>query len=773
MQVPCSEEGNNAENDLDGECFGMQSSVKSQPKLPPICSHTECTPDDVMLMTLAIAFRHKLTYVAVTDIFKMINTIYSKKVMNISKGSLLKRLLKDRDQTEEENVSYHYYCDVCMSYVKERVSPSETAVCDYCGKVVSGSKEATYFASLSFKSQLKDLFESDESFPDMILNRFDRLKDNADNLEDIYDGSEYKKNSSPGGILSSPYNFSYSFFTDGVAVGKTKKTMWPIYVTINELPLWARQKFIMLVGLYYGPCDPDHRMFLKPFVEEGNSLASQGFSWNYKGVNIVSKVIPTFIVTDSVARCQVLNMQTFSAYYGCTFCYQQASRTTRRLKFTLSEKRIKERTLESYQHDLRKAYNRRNENLEKDRHGRGVKGPSSLGLLEYFDLTSGAVIDYMHNILLGVTKTYFELVLDHQRAKFWEVDSNEVFAMDDVKNAVDERLLAIKPPSCISRTPRSISDCGSWKANEWRSWLLFYNFPSLCGLLKKKHLSHISILSKGTYLLLQRSVSRDDVSEAHDLYMKFVFYFQKYFGPEHMYYNIHLLTHVCKGVLRWGPLFTHNAFMYESYNRNLLHLVKNPYRVVKEVSNKYTIMKSLPKLTDNLATNEDTVFFCQNILDQKLIRFKETESCILLGQGKCCDLSLIEIETLLNMGFDPFKCLFYDRLVRRGMRITTVEYSNGKKNCDSVFYVESGEFYEVLAIFTCSDSNAHLLARKKICSVDPVFSSSHVTLTHLQRFECHGNLKLLQPESIQGEAILIKTSSGEFLTRMPLSCYDD
>ena len=111
-------------------------------------------------------------------------------------------------------------------------------------------ENADYFVSLSLESQLRKLL-SDQKIAEMIMNyRFTRTKENEDNLEDIYDGSEYKKHSASGKILSYPENFSYSFFTDGVPLGKTKKSLWPIYVSLNELSPNERRNYILLVGLH-------------------------------------------------------------------------------------------------------------------------------------------------------------------------------------------------------------------------------------------------------------------------------------------------------------------------------------------------------------------------------------------------------------------------------------------------------------------------------------------------------------------------------------------
>lgn len=118
--------------------------------------------------------------------------------------------------------------------------------------------------------------------------------------------------------------------------------------------------------------------------------------------------------------------------------------------------------------------------------------------------------------------------------------------LKNVSDTIDSRLLSIQPPTGITRSPRSIKHCCKWKASEWRSWLLFYCIPCLQGLLKDKYLAHLAVLSQASNILLQHSVSRTEIEEAYDLFIRYCYYFQKYFEPKHTIYNLHLLTHVCK-----------------------------------------------------------------------------------------------------------------------------------------------------------------------------------------------------------------------------------
>ena len=86
----------------------------------------------------------------------------------------------------------------------------------------------------------------------------------------------------------------------------------------------------------------------------------------------------------------------------------------------------------------------------------GIKGPSWLSTIPHYDLIRGTSIDYMHCVLLGVCKQVIKLWTQSKYHKeLWYIGSS----VDDI----NKRLVAIKPPSEIQRTPRSLESLKYWK----------------------------------------------------------------------------------------------------------------------------------------------------------------------------------------------------------------------------------------------------------------------------------------------------------------------
>jgi len=238
-----------------------------------LCPCTKTTVADIMFMCLVLGLGHNLSWEAQIDILKMFNAIYGDKTIKVTKYSYFKLLDKER-----ENISFHIYCPDCEIYLRTKEELKGNEMSTNCGADIDVSNPTNFFISVSLESQLQKLTKNN-NFVHAVMNyRFNRKKIGENALEDIYDGDEYKKHFEKGGILSSPYNFSYSFFTDGVHTGKSNnKTLWPIYLTINELPISERNKYVLLSDLYIGPKDPNQKVFLQPFINEANKLSTEGF----------------------------------------------------------------------------------------------------------------------------------------------------------------------------------------------------------------------------------------------------------------------------------------------------------------------------------------------------------------------------------------------------------------------------------------------------------------------------------------------------------------
>ena len=63
-----------------------------------------------------------------------------------------------------------------------------------------------------------------------------------------------------------------------------------------------------------------------------------------------------------------------------------------------------------------------------------------------------------------------------------------------------------------------------------------------------------------------------------------------------MTFNVHLLTHLCRSVREWGPIWATSVFAFEDKNRFVLSQKKSPYQVAKQIANRYICKQILEQV---------------------------------------------------------------------------------------------------------------------------------------------------------------------------------
>ena len=99
----------------------------------------------------------------------------------------------------------------------------------------------------------------------------------------------------------------------------------------------------------------------------------------------------------------------------------------------------------------------------------GVKGFSIASKIPCFSIIDSFVPDYMHCLLLSVVKTFVD-------AWFNPSNSNQQWYIGKAITEVENRLLAIQPPSEITRTPRKLTDRKLWKAHNGKLFCIITRY---------------------------------------------------------------------------------------------------------------------------------------------------------------------------------------------------------------------------------------------------------------------------------------------------------
>lgn len=283
-----------------------------------IYPNAKISEDESLLAILSYALRHKLSKIAIADVLDLVN-LHSP-VENNAVPQSLYRFLNCFDEYDDP-VEIQHCCPNCKVLFGNEVPAQCTSCSCIPGDVASQVKSGAVFLKLSIRKQLERQL-SDPKFCEALQHKWSRSKTNPDSLDDIYDGAMYK--SIPALNNPDKCNISLSWNVDGVPIFKSSPFhIWPLQITINELPPHLRLKHAILGGLWFGPTKPDMNSFLQPFVDECVTLENEGLPCVYNGEHTVVCAYSLLCVCDSVARCQVQNIKQFNGEYRCNWCYNK------------------------------------------------------------------------------------------------------------------------------------------------------------------------------------------------------------------------------------------------------------------------------------------------------------------------------------------------------------------------------------------------------------------------------------------------------------------
>ena len=160
---------------------------------------------------------------------------------------------------------------------------------------------------------------------------------------------------------------------------------------------------------------------------------------------------------------------------------------------------------------------------------------------ESFWLGDGFLPDFLHCALLGVARQLVSLWFDTSNHHHpWYISQPCTLERYDVreKNDVD--------PKEVRRLPRSIQTREHWKANEFKSFVLYYSLVVLQGILPARFLSHFFLYVWSFHKLLGTNITPDDrrkVKAALDL---LIIQVEELYGIGSCTFNVHQLSHLVK-----------------------------------------------------------------------------------------------------------------------------------------------------------------------------------------------------------------------------------
>lgn len=281
---------------------------------------------------------------------------------------------------------------------------------------------------------------------------------------------------------------------------------------------------------------------------------------------------------------------------------------------------------------------------------------------------------------------------------------------------VDNRIKMLKLPKNITRNPRSITERKNWKANEWRTYLLYYSLGVLYKILPMKYLRHFGQFINCIWILIQSEISPNEVNALKPTVNIFVRQYVEMYGEKHATYNLHTILHLPKCVEDLGPLWAYSNFPFENNNGKLQRFVKSPKGVLSQILNKYAWTSYL----DNTEFGQTVNDFRNKIFKSNLTSLIHNR--VLGGQVKIILNNLNDLNGF-NLEFENRNFFSFKRVIQNGVEYSTKTYSCNVKNNDSVIKLNDNSFGEIVHI---------LVQNQQIFVVADIFEiDSHHELTKI------------------------------------------
>lgn len=520
--------------------------------------------------------RHNLTGSAVNDLTQLMSVI----MPDFQKCDA--KLLSNAQYTVV------HYCSACENTFPEDADEFKcsTPECDglrYKGpqssQLKSRRQPKCFFILDDMKRQLKAVLEKKDVWKKIQMLKVTLGQKTHNVLSDITDGICYQELCQTGNFLAHVNNISGIFNTDGIPLfSSTGVKLWPIFLAVNEIPISQRfsRDNMILAGIWQGKNAPPFMHYMAAFGEKIQTLYDTGFTIAPEGFEITIRFGVFLGTMDLQAKAYVLEMTMHNGEYGCLTCEEpgivtkQGKGYARCYPYRLPNDRKKLRQSDQIIEIGRQATTKKKI--------MGISGVSGLVSMPSFDLVLGIVPEYMHGVLMGVTKNLMYKWFSSTHSK------NTYFVGKSIKK-ISKRLQGLQPPDYVERLPRDLEKhYPHFKATELQAWLLFYCIPCMSGFLPKPYLDHISLLSEGIYLLLGDAICEDDLQRAGELLDLFYSQFADLYGAASSGLNVHNVgSHIVYYVRKWGPLFGWSTFGFEDWNASLLKTIHGTGDVTKQI----------------------------------------------------------------------------------------------------------------------------------------------------------------------------------------------
>ncbi|KAG0423089.1 hypothetical protein HPB47_001124 [Ixodes persulcatus] len=247
----------------------------------PLGNGTSFSVGDALVLIMDYAIEEGLAWSSIEKLLKLQNRLLGTSCLPESKY-----LFRKFASASPDDITFHFYCPTCETLLEKTTGTRTDRAYRPHARCVES--KGSYFVGLPLEAQLLLVLADEDVRQKLVESLANVSAPRSTAKSEVTDGDFYHQQRAKLGC--GPHDLTVSMNADGSPIFKSPHyAIWPVQLTLNELPPCLRWRSVILPLLWYGAKHPNMTLLLQAFATQMKGLVEDGITWNADGTTVNSK----------------------------------------------------------------------------------------------------------------------------------------------------------------------------------------------------------------------------------------------------------------------------------------------------------------------------------------------------------------------------------------------------------------------------------------------------------------------------------------------------